>query len=242
MFSTRKIVNEKEDMLMSTIGYEFSGVTANGQKIMGCRSQGGLMTSHCLNSPDLICWNVPEDWTLQEAATIPVVYITVYFAFFRQSKIEAGKSILIHAGSGGVGQAAIQVALSYGLVVFTTVSTKEKKQFLLQKFPKLREENIGNSRDSSFEQMVQINTKGKGVDFVLNCLSGELLQASLRCVCRNGTFLEIGKFDIQNDTNIHLGHFAKRINFQVVMTDELDGADLKVSLELKLERVKVKSF
>jgi fatty acid synthase, animal type len=236
MLATGKIVNEKDEVY-SMIGYELSGVTRSGRRIMGYRSEGGLMSSHCL-SKDLICWDVPDDWTLQQAATVPVVYFTVYLAFFKLSRIESGKTVLIHAGSGGVGQAAIQVALAYGLEVFTTVSKHEKKQFLLEKFPKLKEQNIGNSRDSSFEQMIQINTKGEGVDFVLNCLADELLQTSLRCVKKKGTFIEIGKFDIQKETNIHLGHFGKRINFQVVMLDDLDPNEdaVKVKFHFKIDR------
>lgn len=238
MYATGKIINEKEGEVYSTIGYELSGVTSDGQRIMGCRKEGGLMSSHCLLK-DLIFWKVPDGWSLEQAATVPVVYFTVYLAFFVQSKIKAGETVLIHAGSGGVGQAAIQVALAYGLEVFTTVSTNEKKQFLLDNFSKLKEENIGNSRESSFEQMIRVSTKGKGVDFVLNCLSGELLQASLRCVKKKGTFIEIGKFDIQNETKIHLGHFGKRINFQAVFIDDLDSDEgaVKVKLELKSEEL-----
>jgi fatty acid synthase, animal type len=232
VLATGKIVNEIEDQVYSTIGFEFSGITKSGQRIMGFRKEGGLMSSHCLQN-DVISWNVPNTWTLQQAATVPIVYATVYLAFFRQSKIEAGKTVLIHAGSGGVGQAAIQVALAYGLEVFTTVSTKEKKQFLLEKFPNLKKQNIGNSRDSSFEQMIQVNTKGKGVNFVLNCLTGDLLQASLRCVSKNGTFIEIGKYDLQNETKIHLGHFAKGVNFQIAMTDELDSDENKLKVSFK---------
>lgn len=64
------------------------------------------------------------------------------------------------------------------------------------------EENIGNSRDCSFEQMIKLRTKGEGVDFVLNSLAEEQLHASIRCLGRSGTFLEIGKFDLANDSKI----------------------------------------
>lgn len=117
------------------LGFEFAGVGKDGKRYMGLKSNRGLAT-HIDETQ--ILWNVPDDWTLEQAATIPCVYVTVYMAFFLVSDIRKGKSILIHAGTGGVGQAAITVALAHGLEVFTTVSTKEKKQFLLQKFPKLK--------------------------------------------------------------------------------------------------------
>ena len=164
------------------------------------------------------------------AASVPLVYYTVYMAFFRTIQIEKGKSILIHSGCGGVGLAAIQVAFSYGLEVFTTVGTAEKRNYLLATFPLLKAENIGNSRDTSFERMISLRTKGKGVDYVLNSLSEEKLHASIRCLGMNGVFLEIGKFDIVNRTKIDMGHLAKRVNFKAVFFDDLalDSYELRV--------------
>lgn len=83
------------------------------------------------------------------------------------------------------------------------------------------EENIGNSRDCSFEQMILIQTKGKGVDFVLNSLAEDKLAASVRCLGRFGVFLEIGKFDIINNNKLDMGSFAKEIQFRAVMADNL---------------------
>ena len=177
-----------------------------------------------------LTFNCPDDWTLAEAATIPAVYGTVYSAFFITAKIERGKSILIHAGSGGVGLAAIRVAFAYGLEVYTTVSTTEKKNYLLQEFPQLKEQNVGNSRDISFEKLVLTQTKGKGVDYVLNSLSAEKLHASIRCLGRGGKFLEIGKFDMANDTKIGLANFLKEISFHSIMLDKL----FKASTEDKM--------
>jgi fatty acid synthase, animal type len=83
------------------------------------------------------------------------------------------------------------------------------------------EENIGNSRDCSFEQMIMIRTKGKGVDYVLNSLAEDKLAASVRCLGRGGVFLEIGKFDIMNNSKLDMGTFAKEIQFRAVFADNL---------------------
>ena len=85
----------------------------------------------------------------------------------------------------------------------------------------MKAENIGNSRDTSFEEMVKIQTNGEGVDYVLNCLAEEKLLASIRCLGRNGTFLEIGKFDMANDTKIGLGDFLRNLSFHAVMLEEI---------------------
>ncbi|XP_055698842.1 fatty acid synthase [Phlebotomus papatasi] len=201
------------------LGFEYSGIDNRGRRVMGMVNCGALGTH--LISDEKLTFNVPDHWTLQEAATVPVVYLTVYIAFFISTTIKKGKSILIHAGTGGVGMAAIRTAFEYGLDVYTTVSTPEKKKFLLEKFPKLKESHIGNSRNTTFEKMIMLQTKGKGVDYVLNSLSDDKLHASVRCLGIGGKFLEIGKFDMANDTKLGLGVFLREISFCAVLADNL---------------------
>ncbi|CRK99510.1 CLUMA_CG012829, isoform A [Clunio marinus] len=213
------------------LGFEFSGFTKNNRRVMGMVTSAALATH--IEIDENFLWNCPDNWTLEEAATVPVVYGTVYSAFFLVIQIASGKKILIHAGSGGVGLAAIRVAFAYGLEVFTTVSTEEKKRFLLDEFPQLKEENIGNSRDTSFEKMILRKTKGKGVDYVLNSLADDKLQASIRCLGIGGKFLEIGKFDMANDTKIGLGNFLNELSFHAVMLEKLFNASKKDKLILR---------
>lgn len=211
-------------------GFEFSGITSDGRRVMGVINSKAFSTYIDESEATLI--EIPDSWTLEEAATVPVVYMTVYEAFFSTTNIQKNKSILIHAGSGAVGQAAIRVAFAYGLKVFTTVSTEEKKRFLLDLFPKLKIENIGNSRNTSFEQMIMTRTDGKGVDFVMNSLAEELMQASVRCVAKNGVFLEVGKFDMLMRNKIQLHHFLKGITFKAVLLDSLDSTNNLNSVSL----------
>jgi fatty acid synthase, animal type len=213
------------------LGFEYSGITESNRRVMGMVISGSLATH--IETDDTLLWDVPDDWSLEEAASVPVVYGTVYSAFFLTTKIQKGKKVLIHAGSGGVGLAAIRVAFAYGLEVFTTVSNEEKKNFLLNEYPQLKAENIGNSRDISFEDMIMTRTNGKGVDYVLNSLADEKLQASIRCLGKGGKFLEIGKFDMANDSKIGLGNFLKEISFHAVLVDHLFHASHEEKLVLQ---------
>lgn len=199
------------------LGYEFAGVTDDGRRVMGAKHSGALAT--VVEYDPLMLWPIPDSWSFQDACTMPIVYATVYMAFFINASIRKGQSILIHAGSGGVGLAAIQVALAYGLEVFTTVSTEEKKAFLLQRYPSLRKENIGYSRDTSFEQLVKTRTNGRGVNYVLNSLAEDKLQASIRCLGKGGHFLEIGKYDMARNTKLSMTLFRKGLTFSSVMLD-----------------------
>ena len=162
---------------------------------MGYTMSKGIGTSILIQDPHFL-WDFPDSWTMAEAATVPVCYLTVYYALIVRGKMREGETVLIHAGSGGVGQAAIHVALNRGCKVFTTVGSQEKRDFLKKTFPSLTDDMIGNSRDCSFEDMVMKQTDGRGVDIVLNSLAEDKFRASVRCLADFGRFLEIGKYDI----------------------------------------------
>lgn len=205
------------------LGLEFSGRDSTGKRIMAMVQAKSLATT-CV-APRNMIWEIPDTWTMEQASTVPCVYSTVYYALVVRGKMRRGESILIHAGSGGVGQAAISVALHHGLTVYTTVGSKEKREFLKKTFPQLTDANISNSRDTSFEQFVLRATKGRGVDLVLNSLAEEKLQASVRCLGLNGRFLEIGKLDLNNNTPLGMSVFLKNTSFHGILLDSVMEGD-----------------
>ncbi|XP_057672284.1 fatty acid synthase-like [Diorhabda carinulata] len=200
-------------------GFEFSGYTTEGRRVMGMVAQGAMST--LMLADEYLLFDIPDSVTLKEAATIPVVYGTVIYGLLIRTQLKKGESILIHSGTGGIGQAAIRIALHYGCTVFTTVGTTEKREFLLKTFPQLKAEHIGSSRDLSFIQMIRKYTKNRGVDVVLNSLAEEKLQASIRCLARGGRFVEIGKFDLGNNNELKLSILRKEASFHGIMLDQL---------------------
>ncbi|KAK9875960.1 hypothetical protein WA026_011062 [Henosepilachna vigintioctopunctata] len=213
LFDDKKINRSQPDFVQG-----FSGYDRNGRRVMGL-SAAPLPTLVYADS-DLL-FDIPDKWTMEEAATVPEVYATVLYALFEKAKIVTGESILIHSGSGGIGQAAINVALSRGCYIFTTVDTLEKREFLKKLFPQLSDRQIGNSRDSTFEILVKKETRGRGVDVVLNSLTGEKLMASVRCLAKGGRFLELGKFDFVNDNRLMLMLIQEECSFHAVIFDQL---------------------
>ncbi|XP_030757326.1 fatty acid synthase [Sitophilus oryzae] len=201
------------------LGLEFSGRDTRGRRVMGMVAARSLATT-VLADPGFL-WEVPEKWSLEEAATIPVVYGTSYYALVVRGKMQPGESVLVHAGTGGVGQASIAIALHMGCKVFTTVSSQAKRDFLKKTFPQLTDDNIGNSRDTSFEQLVLTQTNGRGVDLVLNSLAAHQLQASVRCLAIGGRFLEIGKVDLSNNSPLGMAVFLKNTTFHGILLDAL---------------------
>ncbi|XP_053996082.1 fatty acid synthase [Hylaeus anthracinus] len=201
------------------LGLEFSGRNSKGQRVMAMVPARGLATTVVADTGFM--WEVPDKWTLEQASTIPTAYSTSYYALCVRGGMKPGDSVLIHAGSGGVGQASISIALHAGCTVFTTVGTQEKRDFLKKMFPQLTDRNIGNSRDTSFEQLILNETNGRGVDIVLNSLAEEKLQASIRCLAVGGRFLEIGKFDLSNDAPLGMSIFLKNTTFHGILLDAI---------------------
>jgi fatty acid synthase, animal type len=197
------------------LGCEFTGVTNTGIQIMGIANGGCLSTHTTLNN--LLYWKVPKNWTLEDAATVPFDYLTVYYAFFIASKIEKGKSILIHASLGSVAIAAIRVAFAYGLEVFTTF-TEEERNIVCSEFPQLKKENIFNALDESFEEVVMKKTDGRGVDYVLCSSLGDTLKATVRCLGSRGVYLQIGKFD---ESKLELRDFLREFTFHSITIEKL---------------------
>ncbi|XP_035722352.1 fatty acid synthase-like [Vespa mandarinia] len=234
MLATNKIVleaiiNDRKE-LDYALGFEYSGINIDGQRIMGISVNKCL--SNFIHINKFFTWNVPESWSLEDAATVPCVYCTSIIALYINGKMKKGDKVLIHAGTGGIGQAAINLALHEGCEVFTTVGTPEKRKFIKETFPSIDDNHIGNSRDTSFEQMILKETNGIGVDIVLNSLSEEKLLASLRCLTYEGRFLEIGKFDIIANNTLNIEFFKKGISFHAIMLDKIINIHTEVSIEV----------
>ena len=206
----------------SLLGLEFAGVVRQtGKRVCGPVLFKGMATSLDITGAEDFIFPVPDDWTLEEASTIPAVYLTALYALIMKGNIRKGESILIHAGAGGVGIAALNICFHHEMEVFVTVGSEEKRKFLLTEFPELKEENIFNSRTLQFEEQLLKATNGNGVDLVLNSLAGDFLKASLRCLAVNGRFLEIGKADLIRDMKLNTPDYDGNKSFIGVCLDRI---------------------
>ena len=93
------------------LGVEFAGRDQNKNRVMGMISSKALATTLVIQDLDMV-WPIPQHWSMEEASTVPVVYATAYYALIIRGKLRPRESVLIHSGSGGVGQAAISICLS----------------------------------------------------------------------------------------------------------------------------------
>ena len=137
----------------------------------------------------------PTDWSYAEAAAISVVFATAYMAFVDLADAKPGQRVLVHAGAGGVGMAAVQLARHLGLEVYATASRSKWDTLRAMGFD---DDHISDSRSLDFEEKFRTATGGRGMDIVLDSLAGEFVDASLRLVAPGGVFLEMGKTDIRD--------------------------------------------
>ncbi|BBX45465.1 type I polyketide synthase [Mycobacterium cookii] len=138
---------------------------------------------------------VPQGWSLAQAAGVPVAFLTALYALADLAEVKAGESVLIHAGTGGVGMAAVQLARYWGVEIFVTASRGKWDTLRAMGFD---DDHIGDSRTLDFEAKFLAVTGGRGVDVVLDSLAGDFVDASLRLLVRGGRFIEMGKTDIRD--------------------------------------------
>jgi NADPH:quinone reductase-like Zn-dependent oxidoreductase/acyl carrier protein len=208
----------------ATIGMEFAGRVLSvgtavtdlspGDKVMGIGP--AAFSTHVRVRRDGVT-KLPDGMDMTAAATVPVAFLTAYYAMVELGHIQAGETILIHGAAGGVGLAALQVAKLKGAKVIATAGTLEKRRFLQM----LGADHVFDSRSLDFVNAVRSVTDGKGVDLVLNSLFSEAMERSLELVKPFGRFLELGKRDYYADQKIGLRPFRRNISYFGIDADQL---------------------
>ncbi|KAK1988362.1 mycocerosic acid synthase [Colletotrichum cereale] len=196
-----------------------SGVTRfkPGDRVFGFTFNGAFSTYG--RGAEGTLAKVPEGQSFADAAVVPIVYTTAYACLYNigdlGKRVSRGQkpTILIHAAAGGVGQAAIQLAQREGAEIFATVGSIEKREFL-EKTYGLARDHIFSSRDLTFKEGVLRMTGRRGVDIVINSLSGDMLRATWDIMAPFGSFAEIGLSDIESRSRISMGTFARGVRFE----------------------------
>ncbi|MFF4324850.1 SDR family NAD(P)-dependent oxidoreductase, partial [Streptomyces sp. NPDC001568] len=184
--------------VVTEIGPEVTGL-APGDRVMGLipESFGDTVVADARTVAP-----IPTEWSFAEAASVPVAFLTAYYSLVRLAGLRGGERVLIHAGAGGVGMAAVQLARHLGADVFATAHPS--KWGVLRGLG-LSEDRIASSRDLGFRSAFLDVTGGAGVDVVLNSLAGEFVDASLELLPRGGRFIEMGKTDVREAASLPSG-------------------------------------
>jgi acyl transferase domain-containing protein/NADPH:quinone reductase-like Zn-dependent oxidoreductase/SAM-dependent methyltransferase/acyl carrier protein len=216
--------------VVKAVGSEVTHV-APGDRVFGL-AVFGLATYARARAGDVRI--IPEGLSFEEAATLPVVFMTSWHALKTVAHLKEGERILIHAGAGGVGMAAIQIAHHLGAEVIASAGSPAKRALLNV----LGVKHVIDSRRADFAEAVMELTGGKGVDVVLNSLAAEAISMGLSCLAQFGRFIEIGKRDIYQNSRIPLWPMRKNTSFHVVAMDAIFSGDEEQTRQL-LEKIAV---
>ncbi|MFI0040556.1 SDR family NAD(P)-dependent oxidoreductase [Streptomyces mutabilis] len=206
------------------VGYECAGVvTAVGDQVSGfapgdrvCALFRGALRSH-LTVDARAVFRVPDGMDLTAAATVPLAFLTAHYGLGHVARLSRGQTVLVHAAAGGVGLAAVQYAQRVGARVFATAGTEHKRNLLRL----LGVDLVADSRTLDFAEQVLEATGGRGVDVVLNSLSGEAVTRSLELLRSGGHFVELGKRDLAANERLLLGPFQRALSFCAVDLNEM---------------------
>jgi NADPH:quinone reductase-like Zn-dependent oxidoreductase/acyl carrier protein/NADP-dependent 3-hydroxy acid dehydrogenase YdfG len=206
------------------LGAECSGrICAVGEGVIDLRVGDEVLAvapfsfgSHVLTRAELAV-RKPARWSFEEAATLPIAFLTAAYALEHLGHLSGGERVLIHSATGGVGLAAIQLARRAGAEIFATAGTPEKRDYLKH----LGIAHVMDSRSLAFADEVMERTNGRGVDLVLNSLAGEALVRSVETLADYGRFLEIGKRDVYGNSRLGLRPFRKNLSFHAIDLDRV---------------------
>ncbi|KAK0669442.1 putative polyketide synthase [Cercophora samala] len=207
--------------IVTAVGSSVSNLSP-GDRVVAYRPGQGAHQTFVRQANDM-CVKIPDDMSFALGASLPVTMTTAYYSLFTLGRLAKGETVLIHSAAGGVGQVAIQMARNIGARVLVTCS--EGKRGLLKEQYGLAEGEMFSSRDDSFVRGVMDATGGKGVDVVINSLAGKLLHATFGCMAPFGRFIEIGKRDIHQNSNLGMDPFRKNVMFasvDMILVYELD--------------------
>ena len=197
------------------LGLEVSGTVADtasdvsgiciGDEVCALLAGGGY-AEYCTASVSS-CLPVPDNMGLIEAAAVPETFFTVWTNLFMRGKLRSGEKCLIHGGSSGIGTTAIQLGKAFGAQVCVTAGTEEKCRACID----IGAEHAINYRTTDFVEAVQEWTNGKGVNLILDIISGDYVAKNIKCLAVEGRLVIIAT----------QGGLKAQINVLPIMTQRL---------------------
>ncbi|OPF68558.1 polyketide synthase, partial [Streptomyces antioxidans] len=144
---------------------------------------------------------IPAGWSYAQAATTPSAFLTAYYGLADLAGLRAGEKLLLHAATGGVGLAAVQLARHWQAEVYATAGPAKWHALRERGFD---DRHIASSRTLDFEEAFR--AAAGSVDVVLNSLAGDFMDASLRLLAPGGRFIDMGRTDIRDPEEVDARH------------------------------------
>jgi NADPH2:quinone reductase len=169
---------------VTEVGSDVTGITV-GQQVMAMGP--GSQAEYVAVNGNLV-FPYPNSLDAVEAGGMPIVFLTAYHILKSRGHMQSGDTVLVQAGASGVGTVLIQLAKAWGAKVIATASTQDK----LDLCKSLGADVVINYTEADFEEVVKDESGGDGVKLVAECVGGEVLEKSVRCVSAYGTLVSYG--------------------------------------------------
>lgn len=199
-------------------GFEISGIVIQtgsevtrvqaGDEVIGLTGLQLGGQSLMVNTEEHLVVRKPSNLSHEEACAFPIVYLTMRHVFDR-IRLEAGEKVLIQTATGGTGLIAVQMALLEGAEIYATAGSEAKLDYLRQ----MGVHHVINYREQDFAKQIQQLTDGKGVDVVINTLSGDAIQKGLKLLAPGGRYMEIAMTGLKSAKSIDLSCLADNQTF-----------------------------
>ncbi|NOQ35274.1 MAG: zinc-binding dehydrogenase [Methylococcaceae bacterium] len=178
-----------------------------GDKVCALITGGGY-AQYCIANIGSVL-HIPDNLSMIEAAALPETFFTVWSNLFDRAHLKQGESLLVHGGSSGIGTTAIQLAKAFGIKVFVTVGSEEKRQYCLQ----LGADIALNYKTQDFVEEINTISSGKGVDVILDMIGGDYFPRNLKCLALEGRLVQIA---IQKGAKAEINLWALMLKRQTI--------------------------
>ena len=177
------------------LGLEIAGrIVACGEGVAGWKvgdevcalTPGGGYAEYC-TTPAAWCLPIPKGWTLEQAASLPENYFTVWNNVFDRAGLKRGESFMVHGGTSGIGLCAIQLAKAFGATVIATAGSPDKTAYCL----KIGADHAIDYKTQDFQEEIKRITSKRGVDVILDMVGGDYIEKNLKCLALEGRLSQI---------------------------------------------------
>ncbi len=191
---------------------EYSGIAKGGQLVFGIVNNSKMLVTHVVPEKHLT-WTVPEFWNLEQAVTVSVPYLTIYYSYFELLNVQRGETILIQTSEVLMAIAAIQTAEIYNLKWFVAVDSIETKNSISEMFSDVNRDRIRVCNNPSLHKLILQEIGNVGVDYVLCSSICKNVKSIIACLKKNGQFLHISSGERPVNLQIDMRDLSKNITF-----------------------------
>ncbi|XP_043469513.1 fatty acid synthase-like [Leptopilina heterotoma] len=214
---------------IKSFGQEYSGINAQGKRVMGIVENAAL--SNYIASNIDFTWKLPENWSLEDAATVPLAYATAYLALIK-GELKNNESIFIYDGTCSIGQAAINLVSNVTSQVFAGYTTNNDKKNLKDSFSNIPENHL-ISTSGTFPDQILAKTNGNGVNVVIyNGDDSSKIETCLMCAKNQGKIIILGNLRQAFSKSVGMQIFLREFVIFSIVTKKIINLDLATKKKL----------